>query len=86
MNLPSASCNSIPRALRLLIVSTRCTRVKIVRKPVAILSADSRVVALTDVNNARSSSKLPPALSNADPVVRTAVTKSLDSTANSLDT
>ena len=85
-NFPSASCNSMPNFFKLLIVSTRCVRVKIVLKPVAILSADSRVVLLTDVNSAKSSSKLPPALSNAEPVVLTAVIKSDDSTANSLET
>ena len=86
MNLPSTSCNSIPSSLNLFIVSTRCKRVNIVRKPVEILSADSRVVLLTDVNNAISSLRLPPAVSNADPVVLIAVIKSPDSTANSFDT
>ncbi len=47
-----------------------------------MLSALSLVVDLTDVNNAINSSREPPAASNAPPVRRTAVIKSLDSTAN----
>ena len=56
--------------------------VKIVLRPVAIVSEDSRVVALTEVKRPISSSMLPPAALNAAPVLRNAKIMSSDSTAN----
>ena len=52
MNLPSKSVNVIPNSFKDSRVSSRCIRVKIVLKPVAMVSALSRVVALTLVNTA----------------------------------
>ena len=60
----------------------RRIRVKIVRKPVAIVSADSRVVCLTAVNSAISSSKSPPAALNAPPARLITTLRSEASTAN----
>ena len=57
-------------------------RVKIVLKPVEILSAFSRVVARTLVNSAKSSFKSPPACLKTPPILRTELIKSPDSTAN----
>ena len=51
-----------------------------------MVSALSREVDLTDVNNAISSLTLPPAALNAPPVLLIASTISEDSTANLLDT
>ena len=59
-----------------------CILVKIVRRPVAILSAASRVVALTDVNRAISSLRLPPAALKTPPVRLMVDIKSPASTAN----
>ena len=81
IKLPSKSVSDTPNCSRNLIVLGRLIRVKIVRKPVAIVSADSRVVERTAVNKARSSSRLPPAASNAPPARRTATPRSLASTA-----
>ena len=58
-----------------------CNLVKIVLKPVAIVSAVSRVVARTDVNKAMSSSTSPPAALNAPPARLIATPISEDSTA-----
>ena len=89
MNLPWASCNSIPKPLKNLIVLRRCILVMIVRKPVAILSALSLVVALIEVKVAMNSLRacLPvltsfEALANTPPVRLTAAIMSSDSTAN----
>ena len=57
-----------------------------VLKPVEIVSADSLVVARTDVNNAINSLTLPPAEENTPPTLRITVIKSPASTANFLDT
>ena len=57
-----------------------------VLKPVAIVSADSRVVARTEVNRAINSLTLPPAASKTPPTRRIAVIRSPDSTAKLLDT
>ena len=57
-----------------------------VLKPVAIVSADSRVVARTEVNKAINSFTLPPADSNTPPTRRITVIRSPDSTANCLET
>ena len=55
---------------------------KIVLRPVAMDSADSRVVALTDVNRAISSFKSPPAALKTPPVRRITEIRSPASTAN----
>ena len=81
-NLPFKSTSSTPNCLKNSIVLGLCILVKIVRKPVAILSADSRVVALTLVNSAISSFKSPPADLNTPPVRRITAIKSPASTAN----
>ena len=81
-NCPVKSCKSTPNVFKNFWVLIRCIRVKMVRKPVAILSADSRVVARTDVNKAINSFKSPPAALNAPPVRRIAAIISEDSTAN----
>ena len=56
--------------------------VKIVLKPVAIDSADSRVVDLTEVNKAMSSFRSPPAFLKTPPVRLITEIKSPASTAN----
>ena len=76
----------MPSSLRLSIVSDLWIRVKIVLKPVAIVSAVSRVVARTDVNKAINSFSLPPAASNTPPVLLTTEIRSADSTAKLLET
>ena len=64
----------------------RCNLAKIVRKPVAIVSADSRVVLLTAVKREMNSVKLPPAALKAPPVRLIDSMISPDSTAKALDT
>ena len=59
-----------------------CIRVKIVLKPVPILSALSRVVALTLVNKEISSFKSPPDDLNTPPALLITSIKSPASTAN----
>ena len=59
---------------------------KIVRRPVAMVSAVSLVVALTEVNRAISSLTSPPAEANTPPVRLIAVIRSSDSTANLFET
>ena len=70
-------------------MSSLCTLVKIVRRPVAIVSALSRVVDLTLVKTAKNSFKasvpsLTPllAVENTPPALCIAVIRSVDSTAN----
>ena len=55
INLPFKSVSSIPICLRNLRVLGRWSLVKMVRKPVAMVSADSRVVLLTEVKRASNS-------------------------------
>jgi len=88
-NLPSRSCRSTPSCLRNFNVVGLWIRVKIVLRPVAILSALSRVVDLTEVNTAISSLSCfiglpmsPEAALNTPPVRRITDIKSSDSTAN----
>ena len=81
-NLPFKSTSSTPNCFKYSIVWGRWIRVKIVRKPVPILSALSRVVALTLVNKANNSLRLPPDDLNTPPVLRTTSIKSPASTAN----
>ena len=81
-NFPSSVSSSTPNDLKNSIVLGLWIRVKIVRKPVAILSALSRVVALTLVNKPISSSRSPPASTKTPPTLLMAAIKSPDSTAN----
>ena len=79
-NLPS-SCKSIPISARNLIVRGLCNLAVIVRKPVAIADALSRVVALILVYRASNSLRLPPAASKTPPALLITSIKSPDSTA-----
>ena len=79
---PWTSCSSTPNSLKYRMVSGRWIRVKIVRKPVLMDSALSRLVCRTLVKIASNSLRLPPADLNTPPNLRTAPIRSPDSTAN----
>ena len=86
MKLPLPSVSSIFNWRKKSIVLGRCNLAKMVLKPVAIVSALSRVVLRTAVNNDINSVRLPPAALKAPPARLTASMISPDSTANFLDT
>ena len=92
-NFPDVSVSSTPKLCKASIVPLLCILVKIVLRPVAIVSADSRVVDLTAVNMAENCCRAsigsvicPADTAKTPPARRMAATRSEDSTANFLET